>query len=45
MKVTSWNWAGPAAITTHDAEEVASIDPWLKLHDSELPEPVQAQHD
>ena len=42
MKVTSWVWAGPAAFVIHDAEEVATIGPWLKLHRSQLPEPVQS---
>jgi hypothetical protein len=42
MKVTSWVWAGPVAFIIHDAEEVATVGPWLKIHRSELPEPVQS---
>ena len=42
MKVTSWVWAGPAAFIVHDAEEVATIGPWLRTHRSQLPDPVQS---
>jgi hypothetical protein len=42
MKVTSWVWAGPVAFVIHDAEEVATVAPWLKLHRSQLPEPVRS---
>jgi hypothetical protein len=37
MRVTSWIMLGPAAFLVHDAEEVATIAPWLAAHRTVLP--------
>ena len=41
MRVTSWIWAGPLAFLVHDAEEVATMVPWLAAHRDVLPRLAQ----
>lgn len=41
MRVTPWIWAGPVAFVVHDAEELATIAPWLAAHRTMLPSVAQ----
>jgi hypothetical protein len=41
VKVTTWIWAAPVVFLIHDAEEIATVEPWLGVHRSELPQPLQ----
>jgi hypothetical protein len=34
-------WLGPIAFLVHDAEEIATVEPWLRRHGAELPGFVQ----
>ena len=37
MRVTRWIWAAPAAFLVHDAEELLTVERWLRTHATELP--------
>ena len=37
MRTRGWIWAGPAVFLLHDAEEVLTIESWLREHGTELP--------
>lgn len=37
LRTSTWIWLAPPAFLLHDAEEVATIAPWLRTHARELP--------
>lgn len=41
MRVTRWIWAAPAAFLVHDAEELLTVERWLRAHAAELPAAVR----
>jgi hypothetical protein len=41
MQLKTWIWAAPAVFLTHDAEEIATIAPFLRAHRSQLPAIVE----
>ena len=45
MRVTRWMWLGPVAFLVHDAEEVATIVPWVGAHRGALPALAQPSAD
>ena len=36
-RAVSWIWLGPVAFLVHDAEEIATIAPWVRAHRAQLP--------
>ena len=40
-RLSTWIWLAPVAFLVHDAEEVVTMAPWLRVHASELPQPVR----
>jgi hypothetical protein len=42
MRVSGWIWAGSAVFLVHDAEEILTVAPWLRVHRDELPVALQA---
>ena len=40
-RVERWIWAAPLVFLVHDAEEIATIVPWLQVHRTQLPAIVQ----
>ena len=41
MRTSSWIWLAPLAFVVHDAEELATVAPWLRAHARELPAILQ----
>ena len=41
MQITGWIWAGPAVFLLHDAEEILTVESWIRAHRTELPAAVQ----
>jgi hypothetical protein len=41
MQITGWIWAGPVVFLLHDAEEILTVESWLRAHRTELPEQLQ----
>ena len=41
MTITRWIVSGPAVFLVHDAEEILTVEPWLRAHRAELPAVVQ----
>ena len=41
MRTSTWIWLAPLAFVIHDAEELATLVPWLRAHALELPAILQ----
>ena len=41
MRAPTLMWLGPVAFLVHDAEEIATVEPWLRAHRSVLPAAAQ----
>ena len=41
MHITGWIRAAPVVFLVHDAEEILTVEPWLRTHRGELPAVVQ----
>jgi hypothetical protein len=41
MPITAWIWAAPAVFLVHDAEEILTVESWLRVHRTELPTALQ----
>jgi len=41
MQITGWIRAGPAVFLLHDAEEILTVESWIRAHRTELPAAVQ----
>jgi hypothetical protein len=41
VRLTTWIWLAPVVFLLHDAEELATIAPWLRAHAAQLPAILQ----
>lgn len=41
MHIIGWIWGAPVVFLVHDAEEILTVEPWLRAHRAELPSVVQ----
>ena len=42
LRISTWIWLAPVAFLVHDAEELATLAPWLRAHANQLPSALQA---
>jgi uncharacterized protein with HXXEE motif len=41
MQIVRWIWAAPCVFLVHDAEEIATVAPWLRNNRADLPTAIQ----
>ncbi len=41
MQITGWIWAAPDVFFVHDAEEILTVESWVRVHRTELPAMLQ----